>query len=250
MEKQPTHAYEPLKRSEEEIEDGPHEGPTSRPSPPRSSGDTCSIHPFRSKTRHPFSWPPILSLLILVVTTAFYLTSPAFSCLFQGSQRTRLTAPLTSLPSNSTGNTTCGTTPSQALTAGCVFDPMSFVWTQPACYDAVLAEEFLSLGHHRGSQSGWKWYHDREGLLYANETLVLRGVFASLHVSWEYHRQHCVFMLRKMQRAVAGGKSLDGYVAEVGHTKHCLGRLDVKGVDGEKVNTEIVRKFVRCPADG
>lgn len=137
------------------------------------------------------------------------------------------------------GNFTCGTTREEAIAAQCVFDLMSFTWTHGAWDDAVLAEQFLDV-------HPWQWWHDGEGKFAANETLVRLGLFPSLHVSWGYHKLHCVYMMHKMQRAVAMGRRVDSYVADPGHTHHCLDRLDVMGVEPEKANTEIRTKFPTC----
>lgn len=42
------------------------------------------------------------------------------------------------------------------------------------------------------------------------------------------------------------GRPIDGYIADPGHTHHCLGRLDIVGVELDKVNTEIMAKFPSC----
>lgn len=138
-------------------------------------------------------------------------------------------------------STSCGTSREEALTQNCVFDLMSFTWTKPACYDEYLASEFLSL-------QDWAWYHDAQGQYPANKTLVRLGLFDSLHVTWGYHQTHCVYMMRKMQRALVNKTPLDSYVNDQKHTRHCLGRLEIENVDKDKINTQIITKFPSCPS--
>lgn len=133
----------------------------------------------------------------------------------------------------------CGSSRDEALQAGCIFDLMSFTWTHEDCYDADLETDFLS-------HQAWKWYLDREGTAAADEKRVREGQFASLHVTWEYHRLHCVYMMRKMARATAAERPLDAYLMDLGHTKHCLGQLEVQGTQWQSVNTEIRVKFPQC----
>ncbi|KAM3543791.1 hypothetical protein ARSEF1564_003344 [Beauveria bassiana] len=133
----------------------------------------------------------------------------------------------------------CGSSRDEALQAGCIFDLMSFTWTHKDCHDADLEVEFLS-------RRAWKWYLDREGTATADEKRVREGQFPSLHVTWEYHRLHCVYMMRKMARATEAERPLDSYIMDLGHTRHCLGQLEVQGTKLWSVNTEIRVKFPRC----
>ena len=62
----------------------------------------------------------------------------------------------------------CGQTTAQALAKGCSFDPMTFAWIPPECYDAELTEEFLQL-------QPWHWYTDEGGQQPIEIARVLRG---------------------------------------------------------------------------
>lgn len=139
--------------------------------------------------------------------------------------------------------TPCGNSRTDALANHCVFDLMSFTWAPSACYDGALAEEFLLL-------QNWTWYHDFKATQPADSELVRRGRYPDLYVTWEYHKQHCAYMWRKLHRAMMTGAPVDGYVGNWNHTRHCLGQLDRKGLEPNKVNTKIETKFPSCGGVG
>lgn len=139
----------------------------------------------------------------------------------------------------------CGKTRDEALTRGCQFDLMSFVWimsfvwTPPACHDKELPDDFPSLRN-------WAWYHDIKATQVADEHPVHQGKFDHLYVTWEYHKMHCQYMWRKLHRAMMSVSRVDGYIGNSNHTRHCLGQLDQRGIDPQSVNTHIIQKFPVC----
>lgn len=99
----------------------------------------------------------------------------------------------------------CGFDANTARDRGCNFDPLTFAWLPPACYDYNLTAEFLQL-------QDWAWWRERaDG---SRRQLSLINVMQSsddvLFVSWEYHRQHCVYLWLKMHRAMLAGVAIDG----------------------------------------
>ncbi|OJJ47404.1 hypothetical protein ASPZODRAFT_16085 [Penicilliopsis zonata CBS 506.65] len=132
---------------------------------------------------------------------------------------------------------TCGTSIAEARKHGCHFDPMSFSWLPPRCYDVELSAEFLQ-------RSDWEWYLDAKGMLPVPRETVLAGEHESLYVSWEYHLVHCTYAWRKMHRAVMMQVPLDGYIRQYAHTEHCERMLLRQGVDWNTTNTIIQTKFV------
>jgi hypothetical protein len=133
----------------------------------------------------------------------------------------------------------CGSNSTAALSFGCVFDPMSFSWLPPPCYDAELTSEFLQLKR-------WEWYFDVNNTAPAPLEEVLRGDHPKLYVSWEYHLYHCTYMWRKMHRALLAERPLDGYIGSYEHTGHCEGRLLEQGVPLNRTGSFLMEKFPAC----
>ncbi|KAK0622492.1 hypothetical protein B0T14DRAFT_513942 [Immersiella caudata] len=135
--------------------------------------------------------------------------------------------------------TQCGNTTTAARALGCHFDPMSFSWLPPQCYDANLTAQFLSI-------HAWQWFSTPERKEEVSNDAVLRGDHEYLYVSWEYHKLHCTYMWRKMHRAMLGVMDLDGYVGNYRHTEHCEDILTREERGGGNGLTVIRRKFVGC----
>ena len=134
--------------------------------------------------------------------------------------------------------TNCGTSASEALSLHCQYDPMSFAWLPPACYDSELTSEFLQL-------QDWSWYPDLKSTKAVPLSAVFKGEFDYLYVSWEYHLTHCAYMWKKMASAIESKSPLDGYIADIGHTNHCAEML-TKDRPRNLTNTLIYTKFVDC----
>ncbi|TQN70769.1 hypothetical protein CSHISOI_04661, partial [Colletotrichum shisoi] len=126
----------------------------------------------------------------------------------------------------------CGTSPSQARAAGCLFDLVSFNWLPPQCHDAELAAPFeadlRSAGH-------LAWYEDPRGARPIPRARVATGEASGVYVSLGYHLRHCTAMWRRMHRALMqGGGGLarvDGYIWSYHHTQHCEEMLLAAALD-------------------
>lgn len=106
---------------------------------------------------------------------------------------------------NKTENQPCGSDAISARHAGCLFDPLTFAWLPPACYDWNLTSEFLDL-------QDWEYYRQhpdgsRRQLSLIN---VMQSTDEVLYVSWEFHRQHCAYLGLKMHRAMLERRPIDG----------------------------------------
>ena len=133
----------------------------------------------------------------------------------------------------------CGTTANVARNRGCLFDPLTFAWLPPACYDYNLTADFLKV-------QDWSWWRERpDG---SRRQLSLINVMQSsdevLYVNWEYHRQHCVFMWKKLHRAMLSGGVIDGLTMWEGITGVCDGVLR----DSRDGNDTSVPGYVRFPS--
>lgn len=134
----------------------------------------------------------------------------------------------------------CGNSPAEALAAGCEFDVMSFAWSQQACFDRELMDDFLS-------RKNWTWWVDEVDGVPLGLLDVRKGQYSQLFVTWEYHLVHCTYMWKKMHRAIQSGRPLDSYIANIDHTIHCEMMLLDDTVDRGARNTIIGVKYPTCP---
>ncbi|CAI6336613.1 unnamed protein product [Periconia digitata] len=118
----------------------------------------------------------------------------------------------------------CGTTAAEARSRNCVFETTGFTWLPSACADPTTEAEFLA-------------YIEKERLeLYrdVNYTDVVpieevrRGEGKGFFVTQAYHITHCLFLLKKLHRAVNEGRLLDGQIMPAHHTEHCV-EMALKG---------------------
>lgn len=133
----------------------------------------------------------------------------------------------------------CGSSPEEALEAGCKFDLMSFTWTQPACIDEELTTEFLRLKE-------WAWWADADGAEEVTQEEVARGSREELFVSWEYQLEQCVYLWKKMQRAAVKKAPLDSYTLDAEHTAQCAEMLLDREAPVEETKTVVVTKYTTC----
>lgn len=133
----------------------------------------------------------------------------------------------------------CGSSPQHALHESCHFDVMSFSWLPEQCFDEDLINEFELI-------QDWHWYADAEGTKEVPKSQVLLGEAEGLFVSFAYHQAHCVFMWKKLHRAVENHRPIDGYIGNYSHTSHCSGILLTQVGNFSALNTKIFRKFPSC----
>ena len=144
------------------------------------------------------------------------------------------------------GNLTdCGGLNEQERARFCRFDIMSFSWLPPECYDQELIDEFNSVKE-------WGYWEHKRGLggrvTYEEANKGLRD----LYVSWEHHRHHCIYMWKKLHRAVVMRRPIDSYVGNYGHTAHCDKMLfseETSNMSIALVNSPIIVKTPSCGMD-
>jgi hypothetical protein len=137
---------------------------------------------------------------------------------------------------------TCGNTTTSAQANNCTFDPLSFAWLPKPCFDDHLSQAFLWLRN-------WTWYFDPDGSNPAPYEEVLKGEHDRLYVTAEHHVLHCMYMWRKMHRAVSEGWLIDGIIGDFEHADYCE-RMMVIGLEtgGVVVVDEVVEmKWPDCP---
>ena len=144
----------------------------------------------------------------------------------------------------------CGNSPDTARAMGCHFDIMSFSWLPAACYDTELSYNFTYAYPNVTTPTRWQWYEDEYGGKPVPLADVETGNYKKLYVTWEYHVVHCVFMWKKLHRAVNSGGRVDSYVGNLAHTEHCarilLDQDEDMGGGSDIVNTAIRMKFPTC----
>ena len=180
------------------------------------------------------------SILIILIATYLLILSPILGFFADAGSFSHCPA---SVPDTSILKAPCGSTPAEARAAGCLFDPNSFLWSHPRCYNAELVEEFLAARN-------WTWYADPtlERVLSLDE--VKTGEFDLVVVNMEYHVQHCLFMFKMMHRQALGplGKmAVDSYLSSYNHTSHCAHIAgEQRDVPGNIMNTKIHLKYPDC----
>ena len=209
----------------------------------------------------------VLSLLIIIILSTIIGLEVTSSHQHQRHHVAPPTAPFPSSSSTPQSHISCGSKPSSAKAAGCKFDPLSFSWLPPLCYDDDLITHFLGL-------KTWSWYlqpftpptmkvppsNISDSLSHDHSTpptpvpldIVFSGLYDHMWVSREFHLYHCTYMWRKMHRAWARGGPMDSYIGNYSHTEHCEGVLVNDGPEGNLgvVDVQIQRKFVGCGMQG
>lgn len=133
----------------------------------------------------------------------------------------------------------CGGSPETAAANGCAFDLMALAWVEPACHDAALTEEFLAV-------EAWRWWADGEGAGEVAREEVALGRHERVFVSWEYELEQCVYLWKKLQRAVVAKASLDSFTLDPEHTAECADMLVRKERPAEGSKTAIVTRYTTC----
>ena len=133
----------------------------------------------------------------------------------------------------------CGNDANTARSLGCEFDPLTFAWLPPRCYDYNLTAEFLQVQE-------WQWWRQRPDGSRRQLSLVnvMQSSDTTLYVTWEYHRQHCTYLWLKMHRAMMSGAPIDGVSMMDIITDVCDGVLRAK----TELNDTSVPGYVRYPS--
>ena len=110
----------------------------------------------------------------------------------------------------------CGTTPAEALARGCHFDLISTGWLPPKCIDYELVDEFVK-------SYPWKYYRYPNGSELLPDDPDTLGSYSDglIFTTNHWHAAHCLFMWKKLTRALVQGRMTDGETVKQGHTDHC-----------------------------
>lgn len=112
----------------------------------------------------------------------------------------------------------CGKTPEEAQARGCEFDMLVTAWLPPRCIDRELVDEFMELGR-------WQFYTQQDGTekdkFSTYDPNFLGSVNQTIWTTRRWHTTHCLFMFKKLGRALVKGWTVDAEAVSEPHTEHC-----------------------------
>ncbi|KAK3387942.1 hypothetical protein B0H63DRAFT_559372 [Podospora didyma] len=112
----------------------------------------------------------------------------------------------------------CGTQGSveEARAKGCKFDPMSWIWVRPECYNADLIADFMN-------RTEFSWHTEPKLKPESRVPLdvVFRGDHPKLFTQKQYHLVHCAYMSKKLLKSIIDHTPIDDYLVSWKHEGHC-----------------------------
>ena len=109
----------------------------------------------------------------------------------------------------------CGRTPAEALARGCHFDIIATAWLPPNCIDNELVAEFAGL-------YPWQYFSHRNGTSpFPNDPDILGAQAGLIWTTDRWHAAHCLYMWKKLNRAIVRGWMTDAETITQSHTDHC-----------------------------
>lgn len=113
----------------------------------------------------------------------------------------------------------CGKTPEEALARGCKFDMLVTAWLPPRCMDHELIDEFMTLGD-------WQFYTRQDGTdidkFGTYDPQFIGSVNQTVWTTRRWHATHCLFMFKKLTRALVNGWTTDAEAVSEPHMEHCM----------------------------
>ena len=109
----------------------------------------------------------------------------------------------------------CGTTPEEAVERDCQFDMLSFAWVPKPCFDADLSSTY-------NVYEAFEFFYHREKSDKIPVEELRKGINKQVYTSGRYHRTHCTYAWKILQRAVLQGYHLsDNKTLSPEHYDHC-----------------------------
>lgn len=106
----------------------------------------------------------------------------------------------------------CGTTVSEAIAAGCDFDPVTFAWLPERCLDRELAAEFTS-------KTSWTLHADKAGTIKKSD-MDFAANSTPTYITNRNHVLHCLYAWKRLHRLMVAGKPYHVGMS-YHHTAHC-----------------------------
>jgi hypothetical protein len=108
-----------------------------------------------------------------------------------------------------------GKSPAEAIARGSHFDIIATAWLPLKCIDYELASEFSAL-------RPWHFFHDQNGTQsLSNDPDTLGSQSGLIWTTNRWHIAHCLYMWKKLNRALLYGWQIDGEAIKEAHTSHC-----------------------------
>lgn len=167
-------------------------------------------------------WPLILSHLLCALCGAFIvlLFHPDVQALMKASQVGNAIIPTTAATKIVDGveweGTQCGDSWEEAKAMGCHFDVMASRWYSPECFDEEALQEMLL-----EPQVNYTWFADPDHTSQLDPGTAMAGEFEKIYPLYDFHIGHCLYLWRKLHRAVLHNRPLDDELFSYGHTVHC-----------------------------
>lgn len=111
--------------------------------------------------------------------------------------------------------------PSGAKARGCVLDPSQGGWVHRLCHDPALLDEWMSL-------PDFGWYLDPKRKQRIPQDRVWAadipgGVRTPLYTAWDFHIEHCKFVMRlRIKNGMRRTTGLGYLPLDPGHMNHCI----------------------------
>ncbi|EED21440.1 hypothetical protein TSTA_086730 [Talaromyces stipitatus ATCC 10500] len=135
----------------------------------------------------------------------------------------------------------CGRTPEEARARGCEFDMLVTAWLPPRCIDRELVDEFQALGE-------WDFYtkyHGVEGDKFGSyDPDFLGSVNQTIYTERRWHITHCLFMFKKLTRALVNGWPVDAEAVSEPHTEHCMKTFTEQMLFGPALDLDEVETYL------
>lgn len=135
----------------------------------------------------------------------------------------------------------CGKTPEEARARGCEFDMLVTAWLPPRCIDRELVDEFTALGE-------WdfytKYHAKEEDKFDTYDPDFLGSVNQTIYTERRWHITHCLFMFKKLTRALVNGWPVDAEAVSEPHTEHCMKTFTEQMLFGPKLDLDEIETYL------
>lgn len=124
---------------------------------------------------------------------------------------------------------TCGTSPDDAISRGCKFDPFALSWLPNHCRDDELIDRFSAVGKEQNHTWDFFTFPNATEALDVGQVSMLAGdeyESAGLVITTlDWHNTHCLYILVQLAQQQHTGKLLAPRYREQGHIDHCIDAL-------------------------
>jgi hypothetical protein len=135
----------------------------------------------------------------------------------------------------------CGKTPEEALARGCKFDMLVTAWLPPRCIDYELVDEFMAVGN-------WQFYKKLHGTeedkFGSYNPEFLGSVNRTIYTTRRWHITHCLYMFKKLNRALVNGWIVDGESVSEPHTEHCMDTFLQEDLFGPVLDPDEIQTYL------